>query len=87
MSECCAGLTELCLAFCGNACHANFLQPFQTGLDNNVFDPILEATWDAIIEPWTAIIARVPQRTRYLELCHHLPSASLRTHLALVLSA
>ena len=78
----------------------NFLQPFQTGLlhnevsgeavpglDNNVFDPILEATGDAIIEPWTAIIASGPQRARSLELCHHLPSASLRKRLALVLSA
>ena len=51
LSECCAGLTELCLAFCGKSCHANFLQPFQTGLDSHVFDPILEATWDAVIEP------------------------------------
>jgi len=86
LSECFAGLTELCIAFCGNACHAKFLQQFQTGLDNNVFDHILEATWDAIIEPWTAIIASVPQRTMSLELCHHLPSTSLRTCLALVLS-
>ena len=57
-----------------------FLQPFQTGLlhnevcgeaapglDNNVFDPILEATGDAIIEPWTSIVASVPLSARFLE--------------------
>ena len=83
MSECCAGLTELCLAFRGDECHANLLQPFQTGLDNNVVDPILESTGDATMEPWTAIVASVPQRARSLEFCHHLPSASLCTRFAL----
>ena len=83
LSECCAGLTELCLAFRGDECRANFLQPFQTGLDNNVFDSILEATGDAIIEPWTAVIASVPQRAKPLEFCHHLPSVSLCTRFAL----
>ena len=92
LSGCCAGLSELGIAFLGDECHAIFLQPFQTGLlhnevcceavpglDNNVFDPILEATKDAIIEPWTAIVASVPLSARSLEFCHHLPSASLCT--------
>ena len=94
MSECCAGFTELCLAF---SVEMRIVQPFQTGLlhkkvcgeavprlDNRVFDTILEATGDAIIEPWTAIVASVPLSARSLEFCHHLPSASLRTRLALV---
>ena len=83
LSERRVGLTELCTVVRGDECHASFLQQFQTGLDHNVYDPMLEATGDAIIEPWAAIIASVPQRARFLEFCHHLPSASLRTRLAL----
>ncbi len=89
------GSVNLGLAFRGDGCHANFLQPFQTGLlhnevcgeavpglDNNVFGPTLEATGDAIIEPRTAISASVPLSARSLDFCHHLPSAALCTSLA-----
>ena len=78
-SECCAGLTELCLADPWDECHSTFLQPFQTGLDNSVFDPILEATGDAISEPgWQSLHRYLRGQcpwnysiTFHLRLCAH----------------